>query len=74
LTYTYNCAYATFEENERGTIKEGKWADLIILNQDPFSIARSKLIEVKVLQTFIKGNLVENFKLKNIFTFKKSQI
>ncbi|TFG21280.1 MAG: hypothetical protein EU530_00600 [Promethearchaeota archaeon] len=54
-TYTYNGAYATFEENDRGTIKSGKYADFIMLSQDPFDTNPENLLYIKVNKTFING-------------------
>ncbi len=54
-TYTYNGAYATFEENDRGTIKSGKHADFIMLSQNPFDINPANLLDIKVNKTFING-------------------
>ncbi len=65
-TYTYNAAYSTFEENERGTLDIGKWADFIILDRDPFHIPKDSLIDVKVLDTYIQGK--NNNKMNYSFT------
>ena len=51
---TTNSAYQYFEENEKGSIKEGKTADLIIVDKNPLNIDIDELREVKVLET-IKG-------------------
>ena len=63
-TYTYNAAYAIFEEKIRGTIKIGKYADFIILDEDPFQIPEHKLIEIKVKDTYIKGKKINKYKPK----------
>lgn len=55
-TYTYNAAYSTFEENERGTLSVGKWADFILLDRDPFNIPKDTLVDVEVLDTYLHGN------------------
>jgi predicted amidohydrolase YtcJ len=59
-TYTYNAAYATFEEETRGTISVGKWADFIVMsrNNDPFKVPKDKLIDLKVDETYIQGQKV----------------
>lgn len=59
-TYTYNAAYATFEEETRGTISVGKWADFIVMSRksDPFKVPKNKLIDLKVDETFIQGQKV----------------
>lgn len=54
-TYTYNGAYATFEEKSRGTLAVGKEADFIILNQDPFKVQSHEIAELSVNKTFIHG-------------------
>jgi len=36
--YTVNAAYAAFQENSRGTIEEGKLADLVVLSEVPFEV------------------------------------
>ncbi|MCP4764273.1 MAG: amidohydrolase family protein [archaeon] len=54
-TYTYNGAYGTFEENVRGTLTVGKYADFIMLEEDPFKISKNNLADIKVKSTYIKG-------------------
>jgi predicted amidohydrolase YtcJ len=56
--YTVNAAYATREENEKGSIEEGKLADLIILSANPTSTPSGKLAEIEVEMTIIGGKTV----------------
>ena len=42
-------AYATFEEDHKGTSHAGKLADLVVLSDDPRSVAADQLADVKVL-------------------------
>jgi len=46
--YTINAAYIGFDEKTRGSIEEGKLADLIVLSDDPFSVPVEKLKDIKV--------------------------
>ena len=55
--YTYNAAYAAFEENERGTIKEGFYADFTVIDKDPYEIS-DKIDEIKVMGTVSEGRIV----------------
>jgi predicted amidohydrolase YtcJ len=57
-TYTINAAKATSEEHLKGSIEEGKLADLTILSNDPTSIAPDKFADIKVELTIIGGKLV----------------
>jgi predicted amidohydrolase YtcJ len=57
-TYTINAAYASFDEDKRGTIEVGKLADLTVLSDDPFSIAPDKIREVSVEKTIVDGKVV----------------
>jgi len=36
--YTYEVAWTTFDEKERGSLEKGKIADMVILNQDPLKL------------------------------------
>ena len=56
--YTINAAYATFEENEKGSLEEEKLADLTILSNDPTAVPPDKLADIKVELTIIDGKIV----------------
>jgi len=56
--YTATTAYASFEENRKGTLSAGKLADLVVLDQDLFSIEPEKIRDVKVVATMVGGNVV----------------
>lgn len=56
--YTMGSAYAEFQENEKGSITPGKLADMVLLDQDIFSIAPEKIRDVRVLKTYVGGKLI----------------
>ncbi|MFX1565101.1 MAG: amidohydrolase [Promethearchaeota archaeon] len=56
--YTIDAAFASFEENEKGTLSRGKLADFVILSEDPFEIDPDQLKDVKVLATYVGGKCV----------------
>ena len=56
--YTKNGAFASFEENEKGSIEEGKVADICVLSKDPYEMSMSELTEVVVEMTMINGKTV----------------
>jgi predicted amidohydrolase YtcJ len=51
-------AYQHFEEKTKGSIEVGKIADLAILSDNPLTMPRSKLIDVKVLETIKNGKTI----------------
>lgn len=55
--YTINSAYTASEENIKGTLTEGKLADMVIIDQDPFEIDKSEIKNVNVLATIVGGNI-----------------
>jgi len=56
--YTRNAAYASFEEDIKGTIAPGKLADLVILNKNPEKVSPSTISEIRVLLTMVGGKTV----------------
>ena len=55
---TINGAYASFEEHIKGSITPGKFADLIVLDHDPFKTDPSALISIQVERTMVGGKWV----------------
>lgn len=51
-------AYQYFEEDKKGTIEEGKLADLIILDRNPLEVLSDEVKDVKVLETIKEGHVV----------------
>lgn len=51
-------AYSNFEENEKGSIEEGKFADFIILDRDIMEIPEREIPDVRVLETYLGGKKV----------------
>jgi predicted amidohydrolase YtcJ len=55
--YTKGAAYASFSENDEGTLEAGKWANMTILDRDPFESVPEELRELRVVQTIVRGKV-----------------
>jgi predicted amidohydrolase YtcJ len=55
---TMNGAYASYEENLKGSIELGKLADLVVLGRDPFKGDPSTLVTIPVERTMTGGKWV----------------
>lgn len=56
--FTLNGAYAEFSEKSKGSIEQGKLADLIVLDQDLFKIAPERIKDARVTLTIAGGRVV----------------
>ena len=56
--YTLKSAYASFEENIKGSIEPGKLADLVVLNEDILTISPEKIKDVFVEMTIFNGEII----------------
>ena len=55
---TINAAYQYFEEEKKGSIKENKVADLVILDKNPLKIDIDEIRNIKVVETFKEGTSI----------------
>jgi predicted amidohydrolase YtcJ len=55
---TIHGAYASYEENIKGSITPGKLADLVVLGQDPHKVDPSELIAIPIERTMVGGKWV----------------
>jgi len=56
--YTINVAWSLLLDDATGSIEEGKWADMIILNHNLFVIPTTDIHKTEVLKTLFKGEVV----------------
>lgn len=55
---TKNAAYQYFEEDIKGTIKEGKLADLVILDKNILKVDTMEIKDIQVVETIKEGNTI----------------
>lgn len=53
--WTLNAAYLTFEEDVKGSLEPGKYADFVIVDRDILTCAEDELRETRVLATVLGG-------------------
>jgi predicted amidohydrolase YtcJ len=56
--YTYGNAWATFNEQKWGTLAAGRFADVVVLDRDPFTVPAESLGTVKPRYTIVGGKVV----------------
>lgn len=55
---TINGAYASYEENIKGSLESGKLADLVVLENDPAKVDPGAIIDIKIERTMVDGKWV----------------
>jgi len=58
IGYTMNAAYASFEEDVKGSIEVGRFAEMIILSDNLFEMRPDDTAKVEPLLTIVVGNEV----------------
>ena len=58
IGYTRDAAYAEFKENEKGQIKEGYLADMVLFSHDLFSLKPEEILTAKPVMTIVDGKVV----------------
>ena len=56
--YTINNAYAAFEDDIRGSLTEGKLADITVFDRNLIEIPQSEILEAEVTLTIVDGKVV----------------
>jgi predicted amidohydrolase YtcJ len=57
-SYTINNAYAAFEEDVKGSLSKGKYADVTVLSKDIMTVPVREIPEAKVLYTIVGGKIL----------------
>ena len=55
---TIDAAWQNFEEDIKGSIEPGKYADFVILADNPLTIDPKKIKDIKILETIVEGETV----------------
>jgi predicted amidohydrolase YtcJ len=58
IGYTRDAAYVEFKENEKGQIKEGYLADLVLFSHDLFEVKPEDIMSAKPVLTLFDGQIV----------------
>lgn len=51
-------AHSAFQDKVIGKLSAGMWADFVVLDSDPFTAQTNKLKDIKVLSTWVAGEMV----------------
>jgi predicted amidohydrolase YtcJ len=58
LAYTLGSAAAEFMENEKGSLEQGKLADLVIFDRNLTTCTHEELLDAQVVRTVVDGKIV----------------
>ncbi len=57
-SYTLDCAYAAFEDDVKGSLTPGKYADIVVLSQDILTVPEDQILDTTVVHTIVGGKVV----------------
>lgn len=58
---TLGGAYQIFEEDKKGSLEAGKYADMVVLDKNPMKVAAESIKDIKVLATIKKGEVIYQY-------------
>lgn len=58
LAYTRDAAFAEFQEHQKGQVREGYLADLVLLPRDIFQIPSAEIADLRPVMTMVDGRVV----------------
>jgi predicted amidohydrolase YtcJ len=58
LGYTRDAAYAEFQEHQKGQLKEGYLADMVLFSEDLFEVPAREILRAKAIMTVVDGKIV----------------
>jgi predicted amidohydrolase YtcJ len=56
-SYTFDAAYAAFEEHLKGSLTPGKLADIVVLSRDILTVPEAKILEAQIVYTIVGGDV-----------------
>ena len=62
--YTAESAYASFEENEKGQLKPGMLADMVVHSRDLLTIKPAEILQTEAVMTIFGGRIVHEISLR----------
>jgi len=68
-SFTVWSAYASFDDDIKGTLETGKLADMVVLSDDILSSDPSILLKAKILMTIIGGNVMYENKNPSVYLY-----
>jgi predicted amidohydrolase YtcJ len=60
LSMTLDAAYLAFEENNKGSLVEGKLGDVVVLEADPYDVAPGEIRDIPVVMTIVGGEVAHS--------------
>jgi predicted amidohydrolase YtcJ len=57
--YTLDAAYCSGEESEKGSIEEGKLADLTVFASDPEAVEKGKIKDITIAMVLVDGKILQ---------------
>jgi len=73
IAYTQNAAYASLDEDKKGSIEKGKLADFVIIDRDIRTIAPEQIKDASILATYVGGKKVSLCKI-NVRFFEEINV
>ncbi len=65
--HTYEAAYASFDEDVKGSIESGKYADMTVWTKDLYNITPPEILDANVVMTIVGGTIYDYTGIEDIY-------